>query len=127
LPLFGAAGGWKTMEKTTAWDRMGRSFELILAESANASDRLAASFASLGNVARTRVEKARLERALFKTFAAIGARVYMSSKRLPDGTQTQVLDETVETLLREAESLDADLQKVEAELSTPATERRCAT
>jgi hypothetical protein len=87
-----------------------------------ATERVGGSFKELGDAAKVRLEKARLERKLIKKCAELGARVYQLAKGqgLPDGRPPQVLDDVeVKALLQEVGSLDADLRKATAELLEP--------
>jgi hypothetical protein len=109
------------MENTTLWDRTKHTFERILTESQKATERVVDSLEELGGVAKARLEKARLERALFKKYAELGARLYDLAKQaaLPNATPPQVLDDDeVKALLRTVGSLDVELEKVVAELSS---------
>jgi hypothetical protein len=102
------------------WGRFRSTFERLVGGGYKATERVVDSFGELGDAAKLRVEKARLERALFKKFAELGTRVYELAKQtaLPDETPPAVPDDDkVKTLLQDVGSLDADLKKVVAELS----------
>ncbi|NNL85570.1 MAG: hypothetical protein HKP27_07960 [Myxococcales bacterium] len=102
------------------WDRLRHTFERVVDEGYKATERVVGSIEELGDAARLRVEKARIERDLLKKCAKLGARVYEVAREpgLPDGTPPQVLeDERVKALLLEVGSLNSDLKKAVTELS----------
>jgi hypothetical protein len=96
------------------------TFDRVVAEGHRVTERVVDSFEELGDAAKARLSKARLERTLNRKCAELGTRVYELSKQpgLPDGRPAQVLDDDrVKALVEEVGSLDAALQKAAAELS----------
>ena len=100
----------------TLWSQVRSTFD-------RATERVGGSFTELGDAAKLRLEKARLERMLIKKCAELGTKVYQLAKGqgLPDdGRPPQRLDDLeVKALLQEVGSLDADLRKATAELLQP--------
>ena len=104
------------------WDRFRNTFDWLVEGGHRATERVVGSFEELGDAAKLRVEKARLERTLIKKCAELGTQVYELAKApgLPDGRPPQVLDDDrVKALLQEVGSLDADLQKAAGEFLEP--------
>jgi hypothetical protein len=104
----------------TLWDQFRNTFDRLVEGGHRATEHVVGSFEELGDAARLRVEKARLERTLIKKCAELGTRVYELAKEpgTPDGRPSRVLDdEKVKALLQEVGSLDADLQKTVADLT----------
>ena len=95
----------------TLWDRTTQAFEKTLEESRKATERLAESLGEVGETAKARVEKARLERTLFKRFAELGSRIYEQSSTTSGGNGLD--DARVKELLGEIGTLDNDLQKLQ--------------
>jgi phosphate uptake regulator len=94
----------------TLWDRSRQAFERILEESKRATERLVESAAEAGGAARARLDKARLERALFKRFAELGNRVYEQARA---GITGQVLEDArTQELLQQVRDLDNELKKL---------------
>ncbi len=95
------------------WDWSKQAFERILDESRKATDRVVESAAEVGSATWARLEKARLERALFKGFAELGTRVYEHAGVMATGN---VLDEPpVIEVLQEVRNLDNELKKLQNE------------
>jgi SMC interacting uncharacterized protein involved in chromosome segregation len=103
------------------WSQVRNTFDRLVEGGHRVTERVVGTFEELGDAAKLRMEKARLERTLIKKCAELGARMYELAKGpLPDGRPLQVLDDDkVKALLQEVGALDADLQKVGAELSDP--------
>lgn len=101
------------------WDRFRNTFDRLVEGGHRASERVKDSFEELGDAAKLRLEKARLERTLIRKCAELGTRVYELAKQpgLPDGRVLN--DDQVKALLLEVGSLDADLQKASGELLEP--------
>jgi hypothetical protein len=94
---------------STLWDRTTQAFEKTLEESRKATERLVESLGEAGETARARVEKARLERTLFKRFAELGSRIYEQSSKTPGANVFE--DARVKELLTEIGTLDSQLKK----------------
>jgi hypothetical protein len=104
------------------WDRFRKTVDRIVEGGQRATERVVGSIEELGDAAKVRMEKARLERTLIKKCAELGTRVYELAKKpgLPDEKPAQVPDDAqVKALLLEIGSLDADLQKAAGELAAP--------
>jgi hypothetical protein len=104
------------------WDQVRNTFDRLVEGGHRATERVVDSFEGLGDAAKVRVEKARLERALIKKCAELGTQVYTLAKQpgLPDGRPPQILDDVkVKALLQEVGTLDADLRKAAAECLEP--------
>lgn len=99
------------------WDRFRNTVDRLVEGGQRATERVVGSIEELGDAAKVRLEKARLERTLVKKCAELGTRVYELAKG-PDGRPAQVLDDDqVKALLQEVGSLDAELQKTAGELA----------
>jgi len=106
----------------TLWSQVRSTFDGIVERGHRATERVGGSFTELGDAAKARLEKARLERMLIKKYAELGTQVYQLARGqgLPDGRPPQVLDDVeVKALLQEVGSLDADLRKATAEHLEP--------
>ncbi|HME73817.1 MAG TPA: hypothetical protein VKM54_28725 [Myxococcota bacterium] len=103
------------------WDQFRHTFDRLVEGGHRVTERVVGTFEELGDAAKLRMEKARLERTLIKKCAELGTRTYELAKEpLSDGRPPQVLDDDkVKVLLQEVGALDADLQKAAAELSDP--------
>ena len=103
------------------WERFRNTFDWLVEGGQRASERVKDSFEELGDAARLRLEKARLERTLIRKCAELGTRVYELAKEpgLPGGRPQLLDDDRVKALLQELGSLDADLQKAASELPEP--------
>lgn len=100
------------------WNDVRSTFDRLVAEGHRASERVVGSLTELGDAAKLRLERPRLERLLIKKCAELGTQVYHLAKGpgLPDGRPPQILDDVeVKSLLQEVASLDADLRKATAE------------
>lgn len=95
----------------TLWDRTTQAFEKTLEESRKATERLVESLGEVGETAKARVEKARLERTLFKRFAELGNRIYEQS--VTTSSANCLEDARVKELLGEIGTLDNDLKKLQ--------------
>jgi hypothetical protein len=103
------------------WSEIRSTFDRLVEGGHRATERVVGSFTELGDAAKVRLEKARLERMLIKKCAELGTQVYQLAKGSgPDGRPPQVLDdEKVKALLQEIGSLDADLREAAAEVIEP--------
>ena len=112
----------------TLWDRTRHAFEKLLHDGEKAAERVVESFEELGGVARARLEKARLERTLFKCFAELGNAVYELHKASKQaGAETAETaaylpgsafeDPNVRRLLEQFETLDEELKKADGQLN----------
>jgi hypothetical protein len=103
------------------WRRLRNTLDRLVEGGHRAAERVVDSFEDLGDLARLRMEKVRLERTLMKKCAELGSRVYALAKQPePYERRPQTLaDGEVKALLLEIGSLDADLQKTLTELTEP--------
>lgn len=114
------ASALREVHPDSLWDQLRASFDRLVEGGQRATEHLVGSFEELGDAAKVRVERVRLERTLIKKYAELGAHVYEVAQlpRLPDGTPPQILDHArVKTLLQELGSLNADLEEAVAELA----------
>lgn len=103
---------------TTRWERSKHVFEKILEDSQRATERLMATLEELGEKTKARVERARVQRALFKRTAELGSRIFEIS-RAGRGSDTKDVfeDGAVISLLQDIAKLDEELRKVEAQIT----------
>lgn len=100
------------MEKETLWERTRHAFEAILEESRKATERVVETVGDAQDQARLRLEKARLERTLFKAFGALGSDVYERART----SDANVSLEDLKPRLDELRSLDRRLAEVKSRL-----------
>jgi hypothetical protein len=113
------ASALRKTKPDSLWGQFRNTLDRLVEGGHRATERVVGSFEELGDAAKVRVERARLERTFIKKCAELGTQVYELAKKpgLPDGRPAQVLDDDkVKALLQEVGSLDADLQKAAAEL-----------
>jgi hypothetical protein len=104
------------------WSQVRSTFDRLVEGGHRATERVVAPLTELGEAAKLRLEKARLERMLIKKCAELGTQVYQLAKGtgVLDGRPPQVLDDVqVKALLQDIGSLDADLRKATADLLEP--------
>lgn len=100
-------------------DRLRSTIERWVKGSRTTVQQVSDSLKRRGLSARLNVEKARLSRTRQRRCAALGARVCELAREpaLPDGTPPPVSDDRAACdLLRELDSLDAELQRIQADL-----------
>ena len=108
----------------TLWDRTKHTFERILQDGEKAAERMVESFGEFGDTAKARIEKLRLERALFKRFAELGSAVYDRHKAsgqapggaAPGSTGSILEDPKIKELLGAVSKLEEELGKAEQQL-----------
>ena len=111
----------------TLWDRTRHAFEKLLHDGEKAAERVVESLEEFGSVARARLEKARLERTLFKRFAELGNAVYElhkgskqaaaeTAETAPDLPGSAFDDPNVTRLLEQVATLDEELKKADGQL-----------
>jgi hypothetical protein len=102
----------------TRWEKSKHIFEKILEDSQKATERLVATLEELGEKTKARVERARVQRALFKRSAELGSRIFEISRTRGDETRKDVLEDVaVSSLLQDIAKLDEEIKKVEAQIS----------
>lgn len=99
---------------SSLWDRTGKAFEKILEDSRKATDKVVDTVEELGDKAKARIEKSRLERSLLKRFAELGNRVYELSKASPAPNVLE--DGSVKTVLASIDELEREHDKAESQL-----------
>ena len=100
------------------WERSKHIFEKILEDSQKATERLVATLEELGEKTKARVERARLQRALFKRTAELGSRVYELSRPTRSEKPKDLLEDgAVSALLGDIAKLDEELKKVEVQIT----------
>ena len=95
------------------WGQVRSRFDRLVAGN-RTNEHVVGSFGELGDAAKVRVAKARLERKLLKKCSELGTRVYELAKQSGPSDSRPLLvldDDKVKALLQEVGSLDADLQK----------------
>jgi hypothetical protein len=97
------------------WERSKHMFDTILEDSRKATERLMATLEELGEKTKARVERARVQRALFKRSAELGSRMFELSRN--EGRKDPFEDPAVSALLADIAKLDEDLKKVEAQIT----------
>lgn len=101
------------------WERSKHIFEKILEDSQKTTERLMATLEELGEKTKARVERARVQRALFKRSAELGSRIFEISRaaRGEEPRKDPFEDSAVSALLQDIAKLDEELKKVEAQIS----------
>jgi hypothetical protein len=102
----------------TRWERSKHVFEKILEDSQRATERLMATLEELGEKTKARVERARVQRALFKRTAELGSRIFELSRSGREIDSKDLFEDgAVSSLLQEIAKLDEELRKVEAQIT----------
>ena len=103
----------------TRWERSKHIFEKILEDSQKTTERLVATLEELGEKTKARVERARVQRTLFRRTAELGSRIFEIS-RAPQAEELRkdpFEDVAVSSLLQDIAKLDEELKKIEAQIS----------
>jgi hypothetical protein len=102
----------------TRWERSKHVFEKILEDSQKATERLVATLEELGEKTKARVERARVQRALFRRTAELGSRIFDLSRARDEGPRKDPFEDvSVSSLLLDITKLDEELKKVEAQIA----------
>ena len=101
----------------TRWERSKHIFEKILEDSQKTTERVVATLEELGEKTKARVERARVQRALFKRTAELGSRIFEISRAGESGKEDAFADAAVASLLQDIAKLDEELKKIEAQIS----------
>ena len=103
----------------TRWERSKHIFEKILEDSQKATERLVATLEELGEKTKARVERARVQRALFKRTAELGSRIFEISRasRGEEIRKDPFEDVAVASLLQDVAKLDEEHKKIEAQIT----------
>src|SRR5262245_31119166 len=102
----------------TRWEKSKHIFEKILEDSQKATERLVATLEELGEKTKARVERARVQRALFKRSAELGSRIFEISRTRSDEARKDLFEDVaVSSLLQDIAKLDEEIKKVEAQIS----------
>jgi hypothetical protein len=105
--------------RESRWEKSKHAFERILEDSQRATETLMRTLEELGQRTRARVEKARIQRLLFRRSAELGSRLYELSRTGggTDGMPNPFGDGTVKSLLLEISTLDEALKNAEAQIA----------
>jgi hypothetical protein len=98
----------------TRWERSKHIFEKILEDSQKTTERVMATLEELGEKTKARVERARVQRTLFRRTAELGSRIFEISRT---GKEDAFEDAAVTSLLQDIAKLDEELKKIEAQIS----------
>ena len=101
------------------WEKSKHAFERILEDSQRATEGLMRTLDELGQKTKARVEKARLQRSLFRRSAELGSRLYEISRNV---TQTEpapsvLEDAAIKALILEISKLEEALNQAEAQIA----------
>ena len=101
------------------WEKSKHAFEKILEDSQRATEALMRTLDELGQKTKARVEKARLQRSLFRRSAELGSRMYEIFRNV---TETEpapnvLEDGAVKALILEISELDDALKKADAQIA----------
>ena len=101
------------------WEKSKHAFERILEDSQRATEGLMRTLDELGQKTKARVEKARLQRSLFRRSAELGSRLYEISRNVVDSEPApNVLEDgAVKGLILELSKLDDALKKADAQIA----------
>jgi len=101
------------------WDKSRHTFEKILEDSQRTTEALMRTLEELGQKTKARVERARLQRSLFRHSAELGSRLYELSRSASETEpEPKVLqDGQVKDLILEISKLEEGLKKVDAQLA----------
>jgi hypothetical protein len=99
------------------WERSKHIFEKILEDSQKTTERLVATLEELGEKTKARLERARVQRALFKRSAELGSRIFEIARAGVESRKDPFEDAVVTSLLQDIAKLDEDLKKVDAQIS----------
>lgn len=116
------------MSQETLWNRTRGTFEKIYHEGEKAAERMGESLGEVGDSARARVEKLRLERQLFEHLAELGSAVYELDKaelQLEDTaarkTRRVVKDPDVRKMLDRIMQIDQEISEAESRIGARAS------
>jgi predicted RNase H-like nuclease (RuvC/YqgF family) len=99
------------------WEKSKHTFEKILEDSQRATEALMRTMEELGQKTKARVERARLQRSLFRRSAELGSRLYEISRNVTE-TDTKVLEDVeIKNLILEISKLEEALKKVDAQIA----------
>ncbi len=101
------------------WEKSKHAFERILEDSQRATEALMRTLEELGQKTKARVEKARLQRSLFRRSAELGSRLYEISRNVTDSEAApNVLEDgAVKGLIVEISKLEEALNKADAQIA----------
>ena len=107
--------------------RWEKAFERIVEDGQRAAGTLMRTLDELGQRTKARVEKARIQRALFRRSAELGSRIYELSRVQMGAESSEVMpdllgDETVKALLLDISKLDESLKNTGAQLGNGSEE-----
>ena len=104
------------------WEKSKHAFERILEDSQRATETLMRTLDELGQRTKARVEKARIQRLLFRRSAELGSRLYELSRTGEEAGGSEAMpnplgDGTVKSLLLEIAKLDEAMKNAEAQIA----------
>jgi hypothetical protein len=101
------------------WEKSKHTFEKILEDSQRATEALMRTLEELGQKTKARVEKARLQRSLFRRSAELGSRLYELSRHVTETEPAPNVfeDGDIKRVILEISSLEEALKKVDAQIA----------
>lgn len=99
------------------WERSKHIFEKILEDSQKTTERLMATLEELGEKTKARLERARVQRALFKRSAELGSRIFEIARVGGENRKDPFEDAVVSSLLQDIAKLDDELKKAEGQIT----------
>jgi hypothetical protein len=101
------------------WEKSKHTFEKILEDSQRATEALMRTLEELGQKTKARVERARLQRSLFRRSAELGSRLYEISRNVTETEPApKVLEDgEVKGVILEISKLEEALKKVDAQIA----------
>ena len=107
------------MPTQSRWEKSKHTFEKILEDSQRATEALMRTLEELGQKTKARVEKARLQRSLFRRSAELGSRLYEISRNVTETEPAPKVfeDGEVKDVILEISKLEEALKKVDAQIA----------
>jgi len=99
------------------WEKSKHTFEKILEDSQRATEALMRTMEELGQKTKARVEKARLQRSLFRRSAELGSRLYEISRNVTETEPKVLQDSEIKDLILEISKLEESLKKVDTQIA----------
>jgi len=99
------------------WEKSKHTFEKILEDSQRATEALMRTMEELGQKTKARVERARLQRSLFRRSAELGSRLYEIARNVTENEIKVLEDGEIKDLIQEISKLEEALKKVDAQIA----------